>query len=189
VITADLEVYTADNGRQSVLKSDEEIARLIADLRSQKEAAEKRAAREEAFINRVFYEDRSDTLGRELERWETYQHELPTYRNKAKIESYILLIPDYDDYLTYQDKAKVKDEKGRPTNEINYSVLMAETLPKCMAVPDNTNEDGYRKLPPAEAKKVKPFIAEELWTRLYLGIHPSQSLLPRCGRREEAENK
>lgn len=181
MIFVEIDVYTAANGRESVLKSEDELIVVIGRLKRQIERTQKRLKDAADVMERMRLEAQLDQREEELLEYEEYLNSLPEWTLAARHEKYALEVCSYGSYIGYLDQAKGKDTLKAP-GSVDLAKLMEIVLPKYTSIEDKENPTGYRKMPPAEFldkdKGVKPFVAEVLWNRLYLGINPDRSILP-----------
>lgn len=175
-IEVDLLIYKASDGRESVLKSEEEIKFRIERNDRQIERLKKRAEGA-PIMDRMFYEGEMDRWDEDTFLQKEYLDNLPEMRNAAKPIKFWLLVPEYGNYINWQNQARNKQANGSP-GDIDDVKLMDLCLPHCIAKPSNDNPDGFEKLLEAKARALPPHYFPELWRRLYMGINPDRSALP-----------
>ncbi len=181
MIEVDLDIYTASNGRKTVLKEPEEVQANILRLTRQIQRTKSHLENATETSDRIRFEATLDQYDEEMMRLTEYFEKLPTWKEKSETVKYAVEVPPFGVYRGYLDQAKSKDTDKAP-GRVDMAKLMDIVLPKHTLIEDAENPSGYRKMTPAEFldkdKGVPPYIAEVLWSRLFLSINPDASSLP-----------
>lgn len=183
MITETVYLFSADNGRVSILRTDDEQAMIVKKLETSIARMKVQADGATEPMAKYWALNEVEKMKIDLDPQAEYQVKLSDWRKRAEDRVYLLKVPGYTQYEKWEDESRITDEKGRPTATYDMGKLGKLTLPNCVWVPDDNTVENARKLTPAEVGALEPFLFEHLWDVLYLGIRPSLSILPTTARR------